>query len=548
MKNRRNHRKRKRSGSIGKEDFHAENIDTERVTLRPSGEQFVFSRSKMSMPLAGHDLPDLTFTKMDFLSRPRSSAHQESTQANNKQDRKSDNPRKSRKIHVQQGTAVRHIQTRSTSTGPDSCSVEIRQPNSRSVVVRSSRSRDGTTWTHPQVAGSSSWVRSKVDPRLEEYKPASTSEKHSTPVSWSTSPSPRDSTRAVSTPQQAVTVSSTQEQIKLTKQQFHIRTRSVSPRSSASNDICDGLTQRLLQKLVRPDGISSHRTGLNRYHSLEDLISMAGRISKLRSPDDLPRKDSIAHDNRPHIGLRGCADAYIAHGPPSLYIDDMGQQQEYQTSLARQSVGRLQLAQERYEPALDDSKDLFFDRRTADKPCRKPYKMPHIDTIETVRSPAKIRRSDWQLILAPQQSSDSPIRYKTIEVRQDRFVNVDDTTPFGRNELQELDEFDLELLETAKMGVSQQASLQIADLRHPNQESSAWPSQCNRSAIFASRTSQPSMSCTTERLHESYPLQTRDENQIQMEEPDLTLERSTLQNQIGRPEFNPFRDSWLFFE
>lgn len=79
-------RKRKRrAGSLGNENFHAANVNAERVTLKPSSDKFVFSRSRNSLPLPGQDLPDLTFTKMDYLSqlprklqpRPAQSAVQE---------------------------------------------------------------------------------------------------------------------------------------------------------------------------------------------------------------------------------------------------------------------------------------------------------------------------------------------------------------------------------------------------------------------------------------------------------------------------------------
>jgi len=63
-------RKRFKGGHTLSEEFQASNVDVTRVSLKPVNNLGIFSRSKTSVPLAGHDLPDLTFTKMDFLSGP----------------------------------------------------------------------------------------------------------------------------------------------------------------------------------------------------------------------------------------------------------------------------------------------------------------------------------------------------------------------------------------------------------------------------------------------------------------------------------------------
>lgn len=73
-------RKRLKRGNTLNEDFQATNIDVARVSLKPKNNLGIFSRSKKSAPLAGRDLPDLTFTKMDFLHKPAETAKRDMAQ------------------------------------------------------------------------------------------------------------------------------------------------------------------------------------------------------------------------------------------------------------------------------------------------------------------------------------------------------------------------------------------------------------------------------------------------------------------------------------
>lgn len=50
------------------DDFHACNVLADRVSLKPEMNIGMFSRSKISHPVAGRDLPDLTFSRIGFLS------------------------------------------------------------------------------------------------------------------------------------------------------------------------------------------------------------------------------------------------------------------------------------------------------------------------------------------------------------------------------------------------------------------------------------------------------------------------------------------------
>lgn len=63
--------KRKGSGAMLNENFKAANVDAVRVTLKPALHVGTYSKSKSSKSLLGRDLPDLTFTKMGFLSKIR---------------------------------------------------------------------------------------------------------------------------------------------------------------------------------------------------------------------------------------------------------------------------------------------------------------------------------------------------------------------------------------------------------------------------------------------------------------------------------------------
>jgi len=81
-------RKRLKRGNTLNEDFQATNIDVARVSLKPQNNLGIFSRSKKSAPLAGRDLPDLTFTKMDFLHKPAKTAKRDMAQRSMKKSNK----------------------------------------------------------------------------------------------------------------------------------------------------------------------------------------------------------------------------------------------------------------------------------------------------------------------------------------------------------------------------------------------------------------------------------------------------------------------------
>lgn len=53
------------------QSFKAANVDAVRVTLKPALHVGTCRKSKLSKSLVGRDLPDFTFTKMDFLSKTR---------------------------------------------------------------------------------------------------------------------------------------------------------------------------------------------------------------------------------------------------------------------------------------------------------------------------------------------------------------------------------------------------------------------------------------------------------------------------------------------
>lgn len=69
--------RRLRGSNTLNEEFQATNIDVARVSLKPEKDLGLFSRSKKSVPLVGRDLPDLTFTKMDFLSKHAEAAQRD---------------------------------------------------------------------------------------------------------------------------------------------------------------------------------------------------------------------------------------------------------------------------------------------------------------------------------------------------------------------------------------------------------------------------------------------------------------------------------------
>lgn len=60
---------RQRSSAVLKEVFHAPNVHTERLTLKPNLGPGIFGKGKASVPVEWEGLPGLTFSEMNFLSR-----------------------------------------------------------------------------------------------------------------------------------------------------------------------------------------------------------------------------------------------------------------------------------------------------------------------------------------------------------------------------------------------------------------------------------------------------------------------------------------------
>lgn len=202
---------------------------------------------------------------------------------------------------------------------------------------------------------------------------------------------------------------------------------------------------------------------------------------------------------------------------------------------------------EGHDPAHYNSEVALSDRHTSYAPHRKSYRVPHSDMFEPVRSSVEIRRRDWQLNPVVQREGSSPIQYRTARVRQGYDMVDDVTAYFAWNETEELDEFDLELLKTAKMGTIQKAPLSVADLRHPTQESSAWLSRRDQSADLAFRRSPQPIFFMTEDRHES-PFRMRVGNQRDAEKRNSTPDKPTSQHQLDQAEFKPFRNIRSWFE
>ncbi|KAI9669360.1 MAG: hypothetical protein M1831_000396 [Alyxoria varia] len=66
------HRGIERPGEKINRTFHAENVTQQRLTLNPSRETGIFRNGRASSPTKRRGLPDLTFSEMKFLQRPRS--------------------------------------------------------------------------------------------------------------------------------------------------------------------------------------------------------------------------------------------------------------------------------------------------------------------------------------------------------------------------------------------------------------------------------------------------------------------------------------------
>lgn len=283
-------RKRKRrAGSLGNENFHAANVDAERVTLKPNIDKFVFSRSRNSLPLPGQDLPDLTFTKMDYISKLPRKLQPKPAQSGLQEKMEEYIVRREKTEDVTCSAPAATSNNRSLTSKSDLYCSRFATDKSQDTAVHESRN-DAIAKELRRIDGGSSWVKDSIDPRVEVFRLPDTNRHASTPVSWSTTPS-----RKSKPPAQADCSLSGEARLRTCHNHVEpIRQIGQSEPRSTSNGQRqwseihhDELTQTLLRKTTENQAVSSDQRAFKKYLSLEDLKRMSKEIRKERSTDCL---------------------------------------------------------------------------------------------------------------------------------------------------------------------------------------------------------------------------------------------------------------------
>ncbi|KAJ9389109.1 hypothetical protein DTO063F5_2269 [Paecilomyces variotii] len=111
QRNNKPRRKRRRHTQIS-EDFNAANVTTDRLTVQPGHRMGIFGKGRTSTPLKPRDLPDLTFSEMNFLhKRGHQNDHRDKQATEERYLKPSPAERSYRKISQYFSTAVRPVDT-----------------------------------------------------------------------------------------------------------------------------------------------------------------------------------------------------------------------------------------------------------------------------------------------------------------------------------------------------------------------------------------------------------------------------------------------------
>ncbi|KAJ9217358.1 hypothetical protein DTO166G4_989 [Paecilomyces variotii] len=111
QRNNKPRRKRRRHTQIS-EDFNAANVTTDRLTVQPGHRMGIFGKGRTSTPVKPRDLPDLTFSEMNFLhKRGHRDDHRDKQATEERYLQPSPAERSYRKISQYFSTAVRPVDT-----------------------------------------------------------------------------------------------------------------------------------------------------------------------------------------------------------------------------------------------------------------------------------------------------------------------------------------------------------------------------------------------------------------------------------------------------
>lgn len=449
-------RKRKLKDAMLNEDFRATNVDSEQVTLKPKNTRELFSKSKSSFPVAGCDLPDLTFTRMDFLSRPTGGDRGDHRAKCFEQSRGTDKQSKRSTMMETHFGTLNSTTTHGDRQQGNLSHAELRWSRDQALRVEPSVEgrRDDSYPSSNTVSRRSNarWVVNPEEPRVKHYISTKQSADVSDAISWSTSP-PRTARAALFTDGKRDNEDVTHVSSGHLRHQSNGEVSSpsdlIKSDSSVSNPLFNIFTERLLYMKPQLEVYAANADENTRYQSLDDLkkISQQVSLNNLRS-SFLPRsnghEDNLPKHPHGEIGIDRSSNieppfgsALATHGP-QFYLNDHRKTQQGRDSVVqidRQYHDSHMLARTPEHPPVyhSDSNRVYVSQPT----YSHPSPTTHPDGLQ-------------------------PIKDNPREVVNNLSSEVEDRTWHfsGQREdvslchtilpLEDLDAFDLELLESTR--------------------------------------------------------------------------------------------------
>lgn len=329
-------RKRKLKDALLKEDFRAANVDSERVTLRSKHTHDLFSKSKSSFPISGRDLPDLTFTNMDFLSRPKKKNERDYHGSRIEQSRGIDGQSTWSEMTRTHFDTPHPVTTAGKRRKNDQSQSYPRESRREVLRVRSSveTHTDSLRIPNKDTRPCKDTKRTVHSSGLKAEKYAETKQVQDSKASWSTSPP--QPTRLTS---RSAAYNDSDEEIRASSRHFQqlpilnaLRlSRSMEAGSSISNHLFNIFTDRLLHRKQQLEHASMNNNECAPYQSLDDLKRISHQLLSNTLPSRIlsqshEHEDSLKHaharigvDNPFGTGAFGSTSD--AHGP-QCYLDD----------------------------------------------------------------------------------------------------------------------------------------------------------------------------------------------------------------------------------
>lgn len=536
-------RKRKRrGGSMGNENFHAANVDVERVTLRPNNDQHLFSQERKCLPFSGHDLPDLTFTKMDYLSRTPQTRNPHTASANGKKKIDDYIVRRATKEKSRLDIPMAIARKHTVPSRSEMYFSEFAMDKKHNPQISESLNKTVAQSSHKSFQGLN-WIKNESDPRVEEFRlPDTNRDVHiSTPISWSTTPSRNDIKRSMrvndGSARQARSLPS-QDDARLARHlrnpELHTTQRPGKKRDDYSNDLTLGLLRRGSSNRVA----SSCQNTMKIYYSLEDLKRMSeGILGKISRNGSSALQPHIPSREASSSGQKSPSAPSPAHGP-SVYIDDVIMHQCDCVGFPSPTPLRQNSGPGHCESIHRRSKDNHR--------CHIDRDMQEVDwysvCVPISERPMQGNQEEWSTrheVELPRRFSRGVSYLRMVEPHGPIHMHEHDAM-YSSSAERQLDAFDMELLKTTRM----RGGALLSDDPGPlevgvplltgcvEQDLAMYPA-ADRYVSFSVR------SPITPRLLNSQDIMPRNE------EPALRLARPSLDCKDTQQGFNPFRRSCM---